>query len=100
MQNQSPKMGLVGPEALPASNEFNTLANNETVSNVEEKQCSSNSTVSSFDAITTAAEWLSVHRSECPEPIIPFVREKFGLPVMDAVHALQRGHALRYARAG
>lgn len=43
-----------------------------------------------------AALWLSQHRDELGEPLIPRVRERFGLTVLEAVDALQRGHALRY----
>jgi hypothetical protein len=90
---------MVRPTGERRKNDFNCLATNETKENIEEIQCSVNHSVSRDTLISDAAEWLSVHRSECSEPITCFVEARFGLTKMDAVKALQRAHALRYARA-
>jgi hypothetical protein len=37
---------------------------------------------SGADCLTSAAEWLSLHRDELPDPVIPSVRGRFGLSAM------------------
>lgn len=48
--------------------------------------------------ILDVAVWLSRHRSELPDPIIPAVRIRFDLSNLEAVKALQLGHELAYPR--
>lgn len=48
------------------------------------------------DAINSAALWLSLHRSECPDPIIPFVRERFSLTILQAIDALKLAHEIKW----
>lgn len=47
------------------------------------------------DAIKTAALWLAAHREECKTAIIPFVRKRFSLTILEAIEALQLGHKLQ-----
>lgn len=44
--------------------------------------------------VLTAALWLSLHRDECPNPIIPFVRKRFSLTALEAITALKQGRML------
>jgi hypothetical protein len=44
--------------------------------------------------IQTAALWLAVHRDECKTAIIPFVRKRFSLTILEAIEALKIGHKL------
>jgi hypothetical protein len=46
------------------------------------------------DGVKTAALWLSVHREECKTAIIPFVRKRFSLTILEAIEALKIGHRL------
>lgn len=50
-------------------------------------------------AIDVAAEWLSLHRDEVPNPPIPWVKQTFCLDNLGAIEALRRGRSLRFARA-
>lgn len=49
-------------------------------------------------SVEIAAQWLSKHRDDIPGFAIPFVRERFGLTVLEAIEALKAGHRLRYAK--
>jgi hypothetical protein len=47
------------------------------------------------EAVQEAAIWYAAHRDECPRPIIPTMREKFGLSAKQAVDALTQANRLR-----
>lgn len=51
-------------------------------------------TLCEADRFEIAAVWLSKHRDECSNPIIPFVQERFFLTPLQAIEALKRGRAL------
>jgi len=46
-----------------------------------------------------AAAWLAAHPDEIVQPVIPFVRERFGLSPVQAIAALKTAHALRHGGA-
>jgi len=46
--------------------------------------------------VQDAAEWIAEHRAEIPEPIFPYIREKFDLTILEAIEALKRGHIIRW----
>ena len=46
------------------------------------------------DGVKTAALWLAVHREECKTAIIPFVRKRFSLTILEAIEALKIGHKM------
>ncbi|MEI8715877.1 hypothetical protein [Mesorhizobium sp. ISC11] len=48
--------------------------------------------------VQTAAEWLA-NAKDRPSPIIPEIRSRFGLEPLQAVEAIRRAQALRWARA-
>ena len=39
-------------------------------------------------AVDQAAEWFAQNREHCPRPIVPFLRERFGLSASEACLAL------------
>lgn len=50
-------------------------------------------------AIDAAAEWLTLHpRDKINMPIVPALRERFGLSVLEAIAAIRAAN-LRHARA-
>lgn len=63
-----------------------------TIENIDEFSDASN-------PLSVAALWLSVHRSECPEPIIPFVQERFSLTPLQAIEALKTAHKIKWRAA-
>lgn len=50
-------------------------------------------------AIKDAARWLVTHRSECVGPLIPILKNKFGLRNIEAIAVTKIAHALRYGGA-
>lgn len=42
------------------------------------------------DALERAVAWLSAHLDECPRPIIPYVKQAYGLGNVEAVEAIRR----------
>lgn len=40
-------------------------------------------------ALERAAAWLSEHLDDCPRPIIPYVKQVYGLGNVDAVEAIR-----------
>ncbi|WP_275789764.1 hypothetical protein [Pararhizobium gei] len=51
------------------------------------------------DAINLAAHWLHEHRTEIKGPVIPALRDRFGLKNLDAIEATKRAHSLAYGGA-
>jgi hypothetical protein len=74
----------------------NGLTRFETSENVEQKQCSVSESVST---IAAAAAWLAANPDEVVQPVIPFVRTRFGLGPVEAIAALKVAHALRHGGA-
>lgn len=82
--------------AHQASCSANDLTAFETFENVEQNQCSVSEGVS---AIAAAAAWLAANPDEVVQPVIPFVRARFGLGPVEAIAALKVAHALRHGGA-
>ncbi|MBB4277252.1 hypothetical protein GGE12_005055 [Rhizobium mongolense] len=40
------------------------------------------------EQITVAATWYRQHREECPRPIVPHLRQTFGLSALEACEAI------------
>lgn len=49
-------------------------------------------------SIQLAALWLHSNRSAISEPIIPALRSRFHLSILDAIEATKQAHALAYPR--
>ncbi len=43
----------------------------------------------SSDALRRAAAWLSDHLDECPRPIVPYIKQTYGLGNAEAVEAIR-----------
>ena len=43
----------------------------------------------STSAVEEAARWYAGNRDACPRPIVPFLRERFGLTAVEACEALR-----------
>lgn len=52
-------------------------------------------TLCDADPIKIAAVWLSTNRDECKTAIIPFVRKRFSLTILEAIEALKLGRKLQ-----
>lgn len=89
------KMKMVRPTGALDFSNYNNLPQDETKQLGKENQCEVFENVS----LAAASEWLSIHRKECGEPLIPWVRQRFGLTNKEAIDALSRGRALQVARA-
>lgn len=74
----------------------NDLTGFETFENVEQNQCSVSEGVST---VAAAAAWLAANPGEVIQPVIPFVRTRFGLGPVQAIAALKVAHALRHGGA-
>lgn len=48
----------------------------------------------SANLVQVSAHWLSSHRHECTGALIPFVRERFPLTLLEAIEAVKLGNAL------
>jgi hypothetical protein len=51
------------------------------------------------NAIRLAAEWLSKNRAECPQPIIPTLRNRFGLSAKEAINAITLSYRINCGAA-
>lgn len=49
------------------------------------------------DALERAATWLSIHLDECPRPIIPYIKQAYGLGNVEAVEAVRLARLKREA---
>ncbi len=48
----------------------------------------------STEQISVAAAWYRQHKAECPRPIIPHLRQRFGLSPLQACEALSDANRL------
>lgn len=39
--------------------------------------------------VKSAAEWLSLHLDDCPRPIIPYIKQAYGLCNLEACEAIR-----------
>jgi hypothetical protein len=53
-----------------------------------------------FDKTATASRWLMEHRRDVSGPLLPFIRRKFDLTMLEAVEASKGAHALQYGKSG
>lgn len=51
-------------------------------------------------AVERAVAWLTEHLDDCPRPIIPYVKQAYGLGNIDAVEAVRLAHLNRGSSAG
>lgn len=49
--------------------------------------------------ISLAALWLHHHREALTHPVIPTLRERFGLTIIEAIEASKKAHSLAYPGA-
>lgn len=47
-----------------------------------------------------ASRWLLEHRRDVRGPLLPFVRRKFDLTMLEAIEASKGAHALQYGKSG
>lgn len=50
-------------------------------------------------AIDEAGRWFADNRERCPKPIVPFLRERFGLTAVEACEALQVARRIERGQA-
>lgn len=50
-------------------------------------------------ATERAVEWLTEHLDDCPRPIIPYVKQAYGLGNLDAIEAVKLARQKRGAGA-
>lgn len=50
-------------------------------------------------SIDNAVAWLSIHLDDCPRPIIPYIKQTYGLGNVDAVEAIRLARLKREAGA-
>jgi len=93
MQKQSEIGEVVGDESPYVSFLTNNLEQNETPENIERFQYPANLTVS---RVQVAAGWLSRNRDAVIGPVLPVLRSKFGLTILEAIDAAKLAHALQY----
>ena len=87
---------MVGDESPQENPKNNNLAVSGTFGKVEAFQCFGNGSVSSID---DAARWLILNRSAVVGPVIPFLKEKFGLSNPEAIEVTKAAHVLQYGKA-
>lgn len=83
---------MVGDESPIVSHISNAHSENETQQKIEEKQSSLNQGVSRF---SSAVEWLCVHLDDCPRPVVPYVKQAYGLSNLEACEALRLANLKR-----
>ena len=54
----------------------------------------------SLGSVETAAGWLCLNRKTVTGPVIPTLRSRFGLTILDAIEAAKLAHALEYPGEG
>lgn len=89
---------MVGDEIRHARRNLKSLRENETLNNIEQKQCAVNSCVS--PKIDEASVWLAANYDAIEGNRLLTLMSKFELSVLDAVHASKRAHALHFAGGG
>jgi hypothetical protein len=89
---------MVGDESPQVSCISAVSSGFETLEKIVEIQGFENWSVSH---IQCAAMWLSHHRTDVVGAVIPFIRQRFGLTVLDAIEAAKLAHTIEYgARNG
>ncbi|NTG06879.1 hypothetical protein [Rhizobium rhizogenes] len=86
---------MVGDESPQDNRKNNSLTVSETSKKVEAFQSFVNGSVSSID---DAARWLVLNRSAVVGPVIPFLKEKFGLSNPEAIEVTKAAHVLQYGK--
>ncbi|MDK4714671.1 hypothetical protein [Rhizobium sp. CNPSo 4039] len=86
---------MVGDESPQDNRQNNSLAVSETFKKVEAFQSFGNGSVS---PIEDAARWLVLNRSAVVGPVIPFLKEKFGLSNPEAIEVRKAAHVLQYGK--
>lgn len=51
------------------------------------------------NSVHLAALWLHQNRDNLTRPVIPTLRERFGLTILEAIDASKRAHSLAYQGA-
>lgn len=50
---------------------------------------STSDALNDLTAVQRAASWLAEHLDDCPRPIIPYVKQAYGLGNLDAIEAVK-----------
>jgi hypothetical protein len=50
-------------------------------------------------AVERAIDWLTIHLDDCPRPIIPYVKQAYGLRNLDAIEAVRLARLKRGGEA-
>lgn len=50
------------------------------------------------ERVMDAARWLAAPGSDLKRPLIPFVRGRFGLTILETIDALKLAHVMKYGR--
>ncbi|NTI28338.1 hypothetical protein G6K84_07175 [Agrobacterium rhizogenes] len=85
----------MGDESPQDNRKNNSLTVSETSKNVEAFQSFVNGSVSSID---DAARWLVLNRSAVVGPVIPFLKEKFGLSNPEAIEVTKAAQVLQHGK--
>jgi hypothetical protein len=56
--------------------------------------------LSNSEGVSRAAEWLSNNRADCPQPIIPTLRNRFDLSAKEAINAITLSHRINCGGTG
>lgn len=85
----------MGDETPPRTKDCGHLTQCGTPEKDKENQCKPGECVSP-DLLERAARWLVSHRDEIIGPVIPALKERFGLKNLQAIEVTKRAHALRF----
>jgi len=77
---------MVGDDGPSVSRIRSAFSESGTLEKIEEKQSSQNIGVSRFKC---AIAWLIEHLDDCPRPIIPYIKQAYGLDNANAVEAVR-----------
>lgn len=88
---------MVGDDDPSFPRNTKQLAQDETTCGVEGFQPSANGSV---PVTKLAAGWLYLNRKAVSGPVIPTLRSRFGLTILDAIEAAKLAHALEYSGEG